>query len=641
MSVIGAMGGPLGSVGLQPDKEIGPSRQGEGPFASPTKLTLLLGFLLVVATFALYYPVHTHPFVNYDDLGYVKDNVHVTAGLHWQTIKWSFTSFEAANWHPLTWISHQLDCELFQLDPAGPHITNVIFHALNALLLFWLLVKATGYLGRSFMVAALFALHPINVESVAWIAERKNVLSMFFFLLALAAYGWYARKPRVGPYLAVAFLFAMALMAKPQVITFPCVLLLWDYWPLQRMFANWPQESTGTVGKTACPARSLRWLLVEKIPFFALSAGSAAMTFIAQFGGGAQTWYPKPIRVGNAILSYGRYLGKTVWPAHLAVLYPHPATALNWTHVAVAFVALMAITALVAFNLRRRRYLVVGWLWFFGTLVPMIGIVQVGIQAMADRYAYLPLLGVFIMTCWGVADLAAKRHVPSRWLAAASVVALLALSLATHRQLNYWADNVTLWTHVLAVTDANFTAEDNLGGALMEQGKMEKAMPHYYRAAAINPLDSTSNLNIGAYEQHNGNLVKAIEQYQNVLANMRPQPKQKVLLYTNLGYAYRDMGDYADSRKNLETAVKLNPDDVGAWVFLGVAAQKTGDLDRAIQAYTRAMQIQSLDWAYLLLANALQQSGHTEEAQAAIRQARLVSRDFGQAQRTSERILAH
>src|SRR5271157_2776823 len=312
----------------------------------------VLALLLIVATIALYFPVKHYSFITFDDRDYVTRNYQIQSGLDWDTVQWSFTTFYSSNWHPLTWISHTLDYQLFRLNAAGHHETNILFHALNAGLLFWVLWRATGYAGRSFMVAALFALHPINVESVAWIAERKNVLSMFFFLLALAAYSWYARKPRVGPYLAVAFLYAMALMAKPQVITFPCVLLLWDYWPLQRMFANWPQESTGTVGKTACPARSLRWLLVEKIPFFALSAGSAAMTFIAQFGGGAQTWYPKPIRVGNAILSYGRYLGKTVWPAHLAVLYPHPATALNWAHVAVAFVALMAITALVAYNLR-------------------------------------------------------------------------------------------------------------------------------------------------------------------------------------------------------------------------------------------------------------------------------------------------
>ncbi len=357
----------------------------------------------MVATVVLYYPAIQHPFVNYDDDGYVTNNLHVQAGLAWDTVAWAFTTYDQANWHPVTWLSHALDCQLFQLDPAGHHGTNILLHVLNALLLFWVLAQATGFTGRSFMVAALFALHPINVESVVWVAERKNLLSMLFFLLALGAYRWYAREPRPGRYAVIAVLFALGLMAKPQVITLPFILLLWDYWPLQRMLVEGQPAAIGT--GAAVPPRRFSSLLLEKLPLVALSAISAVITVMAQRRGGINPELSLSARLANAIVCYARYVGKAVWPTHLAPMYPHPGSSLaNW-EVFSALLFLMVVTALVI-AARRRRYLPVGWLWFLGTLIPMIGLVQVGRQAMADRYAYVPFLGLFIMMCWGVADCA-------------------------------------------------------------------------------------------------------------------------------------------------------------------------------------------------------------------------------------------
>ncbi len=317
------------SAGRSPVPEI---RSTPTPGVSAEKWALALALLLIVATVALYHSVKHYPFVTFDDPDYITRNFQIQTGLDWGTVQWAFTSFYASNWHPLTWLSHALDCQLFHLDPSGHHDTNVLFHALNAALLFWVLWRATGYAGRSFMVAALFALHPMNVESVAWVSERKNVLSMFFFLLALGSYRWYALKPRIDRYLAVAALYALGLMAKPQVITFPCVLLLWDYWPLQRMFAP-ANDLPATAPGADVPAKSLGWLVAEKLPLFALSAASAVLTVKAQAASGALngtfTSYPLAIRLENAIVSYVRYIEKAVWPAHLAVYYPHPENLLN------------------------------------------------------------------------------------------------------------------------------------------------------------------------------------------------------------------------------------------------------------------------------------------------------------------------
>ena len=616
-----------------------------GVSASNTMRPWILALVLAIATIALYYPVSHHPFVNYDDDAYVTENAHVQSGLNWNTVQWAFTTYEFVNWHPLTWISHALDYEMFQLDPGGHHETNVVLHALNTLLLFWVLLRATGSPGPSLVVAALFALHPINVESVAWISERKNLLSTLFFLLALGTYRWYAREPRVTRYAVVAALFALGLMAKPQVITFPFVLLLWDYWPLQRMFADRAEASSENLA--TIPAKSFSWLILEKAPLFAICLASAFITLRAERTGGTLSgiyFHPFSVRLQNAVLSYLQYVRKAFWPSGLALYYPYPSRdSLVLWQVIAAFAFLLAVTVLVIAS-RRRRYLLVGWFWFLGTLVPMIGVRQVGIQAMADRYAYVSFIGLFIMVCWGVAEWARQRHISSAKLAVVSAVALLALAVMTHRQLAYWDDNVTLWSHAVAVTNNNYVAEDHLGGALLADGQLEVAMPHFYRAVSINPDDPDSNLNIGSYEQQQRNFPQAIAQYKKVISATQDSAVvnavERAKAFDNMGYAYRELGDLPLARESFEAAVASDPQFAKAWIGLGLVDQKSGNLGPAIQAYTQAMKLRPSDWGYLLLARALEQSGDNNAALSAIRQAQSMTGNFENAQRGADRLLA-
>jgi len=544
-------------VGLSSRQEVR-SQPNNGPLASQRKRTFALGLLLAIATLALYYPVHTHPFLNYDDSLYVTENDQVQAGTTWLTVKWAFTTFEVGTWHPLTWLSHALDCQLYGLDPSGHHDTSLLLHTLNVVLLFWVLQAATGYIGRSAMVAALFALHPINVESVAWIAERKNLLSMMFFLLALGAYRWYASEPRVARYAAVAFLYALGLLAKPQVITFPFVLLLWDYWPLQRMFAP---SRVADPTNSAIPPKTLSWLVVEKLPLFALSAASALITMAAARTDTEKIFYPRHIRIETAIVAYMQYLKHAFWPAHLAVFYPHPGNALRPWHAYASLLILAAITALVLEG-RSRRYLAVGWFWFVGALIPMLGLQPVGykgMQGIADRYAYLPFIGLFIMLCWGVADCVSQRKSKTHpaWLAGASLAVLLLLAETAHRQLSYWGDNATLWSHTLQVTGPNWLAENNLGKILMSEGQEEAGIAHFFRATAIFPNDPVSNMNIALYEQKHGNLSEAVARYK-VAITMSHDEKLKVAALNNLGRAYNDLGDPARARECFAAAARLS-----------------------------------------------------------------------------------
>ncbi len=543
----------MNSVGLT----TAPETVSQSKFAWLTaqyKWAIGLSLLLIAVTVVLYLPVLHHPFANLDDQGYVYENLHVQSGLTWSTIKWALTSFDDNNWHPVTWLSHTVDCQLFGIDPAGHHEMNVIWHAIDAVLLFWVLLRATGYLGRSFMVAALFALHPINVESVAWIAERKTMLSTFFFLLALAAYRWYASRPRVGRYTVVAALFGLGLMAKPQIITLPCVLLLWDYWPLRRMFAGQPGREDEPLA--AMPARSLKWLLWEKVPLLVLCAASSLVTMKAQAVGRPQHWlYTFPIRIENAIVAYARYVQKAFWPWKLAILYPHPGTFLPAWHVLLASILLLTVTALVIAGYRY-RYLPVGWFWFLGTLVPTIGIIQVGRQALADRYAYQSFLGLFILICWGVADWAKRRRLPAAFLPSVSVLVLLALTGLTYRQIGFWDDNLAMWSHALQVTKNNWVAEDMVAGLLSQQGHSKEAMAHYRAAAAIAPADPISNLSLGVYEHQHGNLQDAIRMYKVALAGM-DDPLEQAKLYQNLAVAYRDLGDHDQFEQCIQKSFAL------------------------------------------------------------------------------------
>ena len=583
---------------------------------------LILCLLLVLATLALYNQATRAPFLNFDDVVYVTDNPQVRAGLTWSIFVWAFHTSDADNWHPVTWLSHAFDCQIFGLNPAGPHTVNVLLHAANVVLLFLILAGATGLAWRSFAVAALFAWHPINVESVAWIAERKNVLSMFFFLQALAAYGWYARRPGVGSYLVVTAAFVLGLMTKPQVITFPFALLLLDYWPLGRF------------------ERGSFWKLIgEKLPWIALSAASAVITLKVQTDA-TQVKLPLWIHLGNAAISYVKYLQKTFWPVDLAPLYPHPELSINHAAVAASAFLIFALSIVAVIFRRRFPFAFVGWFWFLGTMVPMIGLVQVGVQAMADRYAYIPLLGIFVMVCWGGVELVNFLHLPRAVPAACAVGILVALGFALHRQVSFWSDNVKLWTHTLAITEGNYIAEDSLATALIAQGRMEDAMPHLLRARSLRPNDPMATLNIASYEQIHGNYQAALAGYA-LVAQFTKIPYLVTMARLNSGYAHWSLKQYDSARQDFEATLKEQPGNAMAYRGLGLVAQKDGDIGLATTDYERSVELQASPVGYLLLAQALEMGGQTDAARAAQSHAARISRDLTGDVATVKGLLAH
>jgi len=602
--------------------------------------TLVFSLLLFAAVLASYSSIIHNQFLDYDDNEYITNNAHVKAGLTWANVQWAFSTSEEANWHPLTWLSHELDSELFGLNPVGHHVVNVLLHAVNAVLLFLLLQSATGFRWRSLMVAALFALHPINVESVAWAAERKNVLSMLFFLLALYAYGRYARRPGLGRYIAVAGFFVLSLLAKPQAITFPFLLLLWDYWPLDRIGARDMPTQAGNA-----PRLPIARLLLEKLPLLFLSAASAVITMEAQKAGGAVkdlARFSLPLRLETTVISYARYLGKTFWPTKLVLPYPHPLRLYPAWQVGAAVALLLLITAIVLCA-RDKRYLAVGWFWFLGSLVPMIGLVQVGEQAMADRYAYIPFLGLFLMIVWLIADWAAdwnkSRQVPARWLAIPAVCCLLALACLTYRQVGYLHDTEALWRRALALTQDNYIAQGALAGVLHKQGKTEEAIEHIRAALAIRPDDWPANLILAAYEQSQGDTAAATARYQMV-ALRASKPSQRAAAYNDLGTAYRQTGDLLRAKEAFEQSLRLVPSQPMLMVTLGLIAQKNGDLPEAVRQYSSAFELQHSDVRALLLAQALRLEGRVDEADAMSRRAARASGNLAEAQKTVDSLLA-
>jgi hypothetical protein len=537
------------------------TRQQPGRSLSPAIWRVLLAFVIVAFTLTVYAPVAQHPFIHIDDYGYVVNNTHIQQ-LNWDTVKWSFTTFHYANWDPLTWLSHAVDIHYFRVDAGRHHEVSLALHALNAVLLFWMLSQATGYLGRSFAVAAVFALHPVNVEPVAWVAERKTVLSMVFFLLALIAYRWYARHPGVGRYLVVAMLFALGLMSKPQIITLPFVLLLWDYWPLGRMFHAGDSTLAGVTSDHVLSGKSFSWLLVEKLPLLALSAGSAFLTMKAQWANrtlGGLNQYSFPVRIGNTIVVYVRYLSHAIWPTRLAFFYPHARSAPPAGQLVGALLLLLILTGLTLIS-RRHRYLAVGWLWFLGTLVPMIELVQVGNHAMADRYGYVSFVGLFIAICWGVAYWAERWRFSEVWLPAGTVAVLLLLASATRRQLNYWTDDLTLWTHAAEAVSNNSMAENVIGETLAQRGERDAAMAHYQAAAAMDPLSPFPLLHIGIYDEEHHHPREALEQLQKVIDLTQSaadhMPAVRTEAFVHMSFAYAQLGDHTEQEKYMTLAAR-------------------------------------------------------------------------------------
>jgi hypothetical protein len=446
------------------------------------RLVIFLGVLLALGTAAIYALAMRNGFVNLDDPEYVTRNPHVLSGLTWADVRWALgSSYPSSNWHPLTWISHMLDVQLYGSNSAGHHFTSVLLHIFGVVLLFLLIELATGRALRSAAVAALFAVQPLNVEAVAWISERKSVLCVFFFLLAIGAYGWYAKKPGVGRYLCVVLFFGLGITAKVMVIPFPFALLLLDYWPLGRL------PGTDAQGKPRAFFPALSKLVIEKIPLFMMAAVGGAVTVYVHSREHALTaTMPFSWRFKNAIFSYLAYLGKAIWPARLAPYYPHPENTLTWTTVALAALTLVAISLLV-WRFRERKYLMMGWLWYLGTMLPMIGFIQTGRQGMADRFMHIPMMGLLFAVVWLIADLASENHLQKEIPIALFLLALAPFAAVTVKQISYWHDSYTLFAHTLEVTKNNGFAENDFGVALMERGEPQLAAQHFVAAVRLSP----------------------------------------------------------------------------------------------------------------------------------------------------------
>ncbi len=491
-----------------------------------------------------------HEFVNFDDPEYVQDNSMVARGVTADGIAWAF-SFHNGNWHPLTWLSHKLDCEVYGLDRAvGHHLTSVVLHAINTLLLFLILRNMTGDLWPAAFAAALFSIHPLHVESVAWISERKDVLSALFFMFSLATYVAYARRPfSIIRYLLVTLAFVLGLMAKSMLVTLPFVFVLLDYWPLGRRGPIWP-----------------RW--VEKLPWLALSAVSCVVTYFAQ-AATESVWERLSLstRLGNALISYVVYLRQFVYPAGLAAFYPHPQDVAPLWHIADALILLAAITAALLAWRRKAPYLLVGWLWYLGMLVPVVGLVQVGAQARADRYSYLPQIGLYIAIAWGFARVAVRRDYRSLVFSSASTVIISILTFTAWRQAAYWRNGVALWSRVVACTESNSWPHNNLGAALAASGKMEEAAGEFREAVSIDPNDEEAHFNLALILNREKNIDGAIEEFRQVL---RIKPND-ALTHGDLGALLFGMGRLDEAIEHLQTAQRLDPNDANARAYLSIA----------------------------------------------------------------------
>ena len=542
---------------------------------------LLFLFLLAVTLYA-YWPATNHDFVNYDDQLYVTSNAQVQSGLNLESISWAFLHPVVGNWHPLTMLSHMLDCEIFGLKPWGHHLTSILLHGINTALVFLFLCRLTGATWRSLMVAALFGLHPLHVESVAWVAERKDVLSTFFGLLCLIAYADYARaselknrKAEIGKqtslYYSLAWLFfALGLMSKAMLVTVPFIFLLLDFWPLNR----WQ------------PTR-LRWLFIEKIPFFLLAAIIGVVTYIVQKNDGmmrSMANLPFGDRLGNALISYVRYLGKFFWPENLCVYYPHPG---HWPVVAVlaAFFCLVFVTWLV--HRLRKACLTVGWLWYLGTLLPVIGLVQVGGQSLADRYVYIPSLGLLIMVVWGAYGLARPWRHHAVALSLAGCAAIILCFTLTRQQLGYWHDNEALYHHALAVTENNYLAHHNLGTALYQNGQIDEAINQYRAAILVEPDNAAAHYDLGTALALKGQTIEAISELQESI-RLKPDDAES---HKNLGTAFGRAGQMDEAISQYREAVKLKPNDAGFRYDLGTALGMNGQIDEAIVQFQEAIQL--------------------------------------------------
>jgi Flp pilus assembly protein TadD len=630
----------------------------------------LMAALLALVTVVLYWPATSHDFINYDDPDYVTANPYVQGGLSWEGVKWAFRNTEqAAYWAPVMWLSHMLAWQLFGLNPWGHHLINVLLHALNTVLVFVLLRRLTGAMWRSMLVAALFGLHPLRVESVAWVTERKDVLSTCFGLLALIFYVRYAQKrsraesressagnsglaldlrpPGAAKrsedgsaldYWLALFFFALGLMSKPMLVTWPFVMLLLDYWPLGRVSSDgWrvtrfripvPQLLGAT--KRSEGGSSLNHLLLEKLPFFGLAAVASVVTFVVQQRGGAVKMVqnlPLGARSGNALISYCRYLAKLFWPTDLAIFYPHPG---YWPvkQVLLAGGLILGITVLLVVKRGRYPFLLTGWLWFCGTLVPVIGLVQAGLVAMADRFTYVPLLGVLIVVTWGAYELTRSWRYQELALSVAGCAAIILCLGLTRQQLGYWKDDETLYRHALAVTENNYLAHNNLGHVLLKKDRIDEAINQFQEAIRLGPDFAAVHYNLGTALLKKDRIDEAISQFQETI-RLKPDFAEA---HNNLGSALVMKGQTDEAISQYRETIRLKPDDAEAYNNLGNALVEKGKIDEAINQYQEAIRLTPDDAeAHNNLGSALLEKGQTDEAISQYQEAIRLKPDFAEA----------
>ena len=572
---------------------------------------LWISLALIATSVFIYAPVRNHDFVAWDDPEYVSENLHVAAGLKWEGVWWAFTTGHMANWHPLTWLSYMLGTQLFGLGAGAHLLANLLLHILNTLLLFGLLHKMTGALGRSAFVAALFATHPLHVESVAWVSERKDVLSTLIGLIALWGYVDYTRRPGRIRYLAVLLLFALGLMAKPMLVTLPFVMLLLDYWPLRRVGLGTDAQEAP---EFASPHQrySVPRLVREKLPLLALAVICSVITFMVQRHAGAVsglTKLPFGLRLANALVSYAVYIGKMLWPVHLSALYP----LYRWAPGAVlgCSLALVVVSIAVIWGARRHPYLPVGWLWYLGTLVPVIGLVQVGSQSMADRYTYVPLIGLFIVLAWGIPDLIPRWRFREILLPAAAGILILGCAITSRAQVKYWKNSMTLWAHALEINSDNDIAHNLLGDALAKQGRTQEAMAHYSKALRMNPDNAEAHNGLGLALANQGSWGAALAHYSEAI-RLKPA---FVDAHYNMGLALASQGRIEDAIGQYSEALRINPEFVNAHNDLGVALANQGKTSEAIFQFSEVLRLRPDNPdAHNNLGILLASQGRTDEA---------------------------
>jgi len=550
--------------------------------ACSAKYKILIGIVLFIMTFAVYLQVVNHDFINFDDDIYVTENIRVIKGISLSNILWAFSLTERHDtpyWHPLTWLSHMLDCQLFGLNAGMHHLTSLLLHAASSLLLFYIFSSATGDLLRSAFVAALFALHPVNVDSVAWIAERKNVLSTFFWMLTMLSYVYYTRRPNILRYCVLILFFVLGLLSKPMLVTLPFVLLLFDYWPLERF----DLKQSGLHNK-------LIYLVLEKLPFFIISSYSVYISTVSlklTRNIISTDYVPMQLRLENAIVSYAAYIGKMVWPSGLSIYYPFPASIAVWK-IIVSLIMLISVTVFVMFKMSRFRYVGTGWFWFIGTFVPVSGVVQGGLwPGMADRWAYIPYIGLFVIISWGGYHLLNKYRLKNILAAATSITILFALSTVTYIQLKYWQDSKSLYKHALEVAPVNHFILNNMGNALAEEGKFMDAVGYYKEALLLKPGYANAHNNLATAFYKLGRIDDSIRYYSEAL-RYRPNFYK---VHNNFGSVLFELGKDKDAMFHFLEALRINPDYGGAHYNLGLLLFRQGRIEQAVSHYARAVSL--------------------------------------------------